>query len=288
MSKQRLGKGLQALITDMSPSASDEIQDIAIDSVMPNPYQPRRVFSEDQLAELAESIRQHGIIQPVTVRKRSGYYELVVGERRLRAAKLAGLSEIRAFVRDMSDLEMMEVALIENLQREDLNPMDEATALKQMQEALGYTQELLAQRIGKSRPYVANALRLLSLPKEVAEYVSRGTLSAGHARAVLAVPETQREIFAAKLLEQGLTVRQAEELAQGYTRSVSRETSTPKPKATLTLEMREVERRLRDSLQAKVQISSRGKRGLIQIEYYGTEELERLLEIFAAGSQLIR
>ena len=184
MTKQRLGKGLQALITDMSPSTGDEVQNIGVDTLVPNPYQPRRTFTEENLAELAESIRQHGVIQPVIVRQLGERFELVVGERRLRAARLAGLKEIPAFVRDMSDVEIMEVAIIENLQREDLNAIEEATAIKQLQESLGYTQERLAQRLGKSRPYIANSVRLLSLPKVAIEYVSRGTLTAGHGREI--------------------------------------------------------------------------------------------------------
>lgn len=285
MSKQRLGRGLQALITDMSPSTGDELQNIGVDTLFPNPYQPRRTFTDENLAELAESIRQHGVIQPVIVRQRGERYELVVGERRLRAARLAGLKEIPAFVRDMSDVELMEVAIIENLQREDLNAIEEATAIKQLQESLGYTQERLAQRLGKSRPYVANSLRLLGLPKVVIEYVSRGTITAGHGRAILSVSEAMREAFAQRIVEQSLSVRQAEELAQAYGDNVSRETKAKKAPLQQPLEIREVERRLRDALQAKVQIRGQGKRGTIEIAYFNSEELERLLEILARGAR---
>lgn len=285
MTKQRLGKGLQALITDMSPSTGDEVQNIGVDTLVPNPYQPRRTFTEENLAELAESIRQHGVIQPVIVRQLGERFELVVGERRLRAARLAGLKEIPAFVRDMSDVEIMEVAIIENLQREDLNAIEEATAIKQLQESLGYTQERLAQRLGKSRPYIANSVRLLSLPKVAIEYVSRGTLTAGHGRAILAVPEAMREGFAKRLVDQALSVRQAEELAQAYSDNVSRETKLKKTPQQQPLEIREVERRLRDALQAKVQIKGQGKRGTIEIAYFNSEELERLLEMLARSAR---
>lgn len=278
MTKQRLGKGLQALITDMAASTGDEVQNIGVDVLVPNPYQPRRTFTDENLAELAESIRHHGVIQPVIVRQRGDRFELVVGERRLRAARLAGLREIPAFVRDMSDVELMEVSIIENLQREDLNAIEEATAIKQLQESLGYTQERLAQRLGKSRPYVANSVRLLSLPKAVIEYVSRGTLTAGHGRAILSVPEAMREEFAQRIINLALSVRQTEELAQTYGEDVSRETK-PKKAPQQSLEIREVERRLRDALQAKVQIRGQGKRGTIEIAYFSSEELERLLEL---------
>lgn len=286
MTKQRLGRGLQALITDMSPSPmGDEVQNIGVDNLVPNPYQPRRTFTDENLAELAESIRHHGVIQPVIVRQRGESFELVVGERRLRAARLAGLKEIPAFVRDMSDVELMEVAIIENLQREDLNAIEEATAIKQLQESLGYTQERLAQRLGKSRPYVANSLRLLGLPKVVIEYVSRGTITAGHGRAILAVPESMRATFAQRIVDQSLSVRQAEELAQAYGDNVSRETKVKRAPQQQPLEIREVERRLREALQAKVQIKGQGKKGTIEIAYFNSEELERLLDILARGAR---
>lgn len=284
MAKQRLGKGLQALITDMAASTGDEVQNIGVDALLPNPYQPRRTFTDENLAELAESIRHHGVIQPVIVRQRGDRFELVVGERRLRAARLAGLKEIPAFIRDMSDVELMEVSIIENLQREDLNSIEEATAIKQLQESLGYTQERLAQRLGKSRPYVANSVRLLTLPKAVIEYVSRGTLTAGHGRAILSVPETMREGFAQRIVDLALSVRQTEELAQTYG-DVSRETKPKKVLPQQSLEIREVERRLRDALQAKVQIRGQGKRGTIEIAYFNSEELERLLELIARGAR---
>lgn len=279
MGKPRLGKGLQALITDMSTTGADEVQQIAVHLIVPNPYQPRRVFAEEELAELAASIRQHGLIQPVTVRPRSGRYELVVGERRLRAAKLAGLTEIPALVKEWSDQEAMEVALIENLQREDLNPMEEAAAFAQLQEHLGLTQEGLAERVGKSRPYVANTLRLLMLSPAIAELVSRGTISAGHARAILSAPVAKRDLLAQEMVAKGLTVREAERLAARAAESVSRETTKRPAKAKLPLaELREVERELRDALQTRVELKGSPERGTIVVTYHNSEELERLRE----------
>jgi len=284
--KPRLGKGLQALITDMSTATADEVQHIAVDLIMPNPYQPRRAFATEELAELAASIRQHGLIQPVTVRSRGGRYELVVGERRLRAAKLVGLTEIPALVKEWSDRETMEVVLVENLQRADLNPMEEAAAFAQLQQHLEVTQENLAERVGKSRPYVANALRLLTLSPAVAELVASGTISAGHARAVLAAPAAKREMLAQEVAERGLTVREAERLAAKATDSVSRETIVKKARAALPpAELREIAHNLRDLLQTRVEVKGTPTRGAITIAYYNAEELERLREwFFRAGS----
>lgn len=286
MGKPRLGRGLQALIADMSTTDAHEVQQVAVDLILPNPYQPRRLFAAEELAELAASIRQHGLIQPVTVRPRSGRYELVVGERRVRAARLAGLTEIPALVKEWSDQEAMEIALIENLQREDLNPMEEAAAFAQLQRHLGVTQEDLAQRVGKSRPYVANALRLLMLSPAVAELVSRGTISAGHARAVLAAPEAKRDLLAQEVVAKGLNVREAERLAVRTAENVSRETIVHPAKAKQPLaELREVERSLRDALQTRVELKGTAERGTIAITYHNAEELERLREWFLrAGS----
>ena len=291
--KPRLGKGLQALITDMSPAAEgDEIRMIPVKSISTNPYQPRRDFCEDSLQELAESLRQHGLIQPITVRRRGAGYELVVGERRWRAAQLASFTEIAAVVKDMKDEEVMEVAIIENLQREDLNPVEEALAFRQLQETQGYTQERLAERVGKSRPYIANALRLLSLPEDILSHVSRGTISAGHGRALLATPERARRPLLAKILSEHYTVRQAEQFAQdahAETSIVSRETikDGKREKGALSPEMKDVQSRLRERLQAKVHLHVRGKKGSIEIEYFNQEELERLLEIFNVNSTSI-
>jgi len=276
--KPRLGKGLQALISDMEVPANEGIVTIALELIFPNPHQPRRVFAEQELQELAESIRQHGVIQPITVRARAEAFELVVGERRLRAAKLAGLTEIPAMVKELSDLESAEIAIIENLQREDLNPLEEAAAFNRLLSELSYTQEQIAARLGKSRPYVANTIRLLALSAPVAELVTKGVLSAGHARAVLSVPDWQREVFAHRIVAQEMTVREAEKEAQRL-QNVSRETLPVKEAVRLPLEYREAEARLRDALQTKVTLKLKGAGGTIEIAYHGQEELERLLEL---------
>ena len=278
MAKARLGKGLQALITDMESLADEGVRNIALDYISPNPYQPRRSFSDDQLRELADSIKQHGVIQPVTVRPRGDRFELVVGERRLRAAKLAGLADIPALVRDMTDLESAEIAIIENLQREDLNPLEEAAAFNHLLLELDYTQEKIAERLGKSRSHIANTLRLLALPKVAADLVARGQLSAGQARAVLAAPPHLRESFALRIADRGMTVREAEKAAQGL-QNVSRETIGRQDKPTLPLEYREVEARLREFLQVKVALKHQGPGGAIEVSYHSAEELERLLEL---------
>jgi len=278
--KQRLGKGLQALIADMEPPTNEGIVAIALERILPNPHQPRRVFAEQELSELAESIRQHGVIQPITVRARGDAFELVVGERRLRAAKLAGLEEIPAMVKELSDLESAEISIIENLQREDLNPLEEAAAFSRLLSELGYTQEKIAARLGKSRPHVANTLRLLALPGSVADLVVQGLLSAGQARAVLSVPELQRESFARRVVAQGMTVREAEKAAQRI-QNVSRETLPPRAATLMPLEYREIEERLREFLQTKVALRHRGPGGTIEIAYHDQEELERLMERLA-------
>lgn len=278
MAKSRLGKGLQALITDMESLSEDGVQNIALDRISPNPHQPRRVFSDDQLRELADSIKQHGVIQPVTVRPRGDRFELVVGERRLRAAKLANLREIPAMVRDMTDLESAEIAIIENLQREDLNPLEEANAFNHLLQTLDYTQEKIAERLGKSRSHVANTLRLLALPQVAADLVAKGQLSAGQARAVLAAPEHLREAFSLRIADKGLTVREAEKAAQGL-QNVSRETISRQTTPALPLEYREAEAQLRERLQVKVLLKHQGPGGEIQISYHSVEELERLLEM---------
>ncbi len=280
MSRPRLGKGLQALITEMAPvEDSAEIRELPLAQISPNPFQPRRVFDETLLQELAESIKQHGVIQAVTVRPRGNGYELVVGERRFRAAKMAGLKEIPAVVRDLADSELMEISIIENLQREGLNPVDEAEGLRQLMDRLGYTQEKLAAKVGKSRPYVANSLRLLSLPEDILVYVSRETISAGHARALLAAPQGSRRMLLEKILAGNCTVRQAEALAKALGSNVSRETQKSPADRALDPEWRSIQRRLEQRFQAKVSLKRRGGQGSIEINYHSLEELERLLEL---------
>ncbi len=280
MTKSRLGRGLEALIpVEAEMEATKATTSVALRLIDPNPYQPRRQFDEERLQELAESIQLHGVLQPVVLRQKGKRYQLVAGERRCRAAQLAGLMEIPALVKELNDGEMMELAIVENLQREDLNPLDEAAGYEQLIKRLGMTQEEVAKRVGRSRPHVANTLRLLQLPPSLQELVSRETISAGHARALLAVPDPGlQQQLADAVVSQGLNVRQIEELAkQSQARKqadVSRETKQQRP-----AEVVDLEQRLATSLGTQVRLIPGRKQGKIEIVYYDQDELERLLEV---------
>ena len=202
MAKRRLGRGLDALIP--GGSRPNAVESISVDLIDPNPRQPRRSFDMDALAGLAQSVKEHGVVQPILVRRKDGRYELVAGERRLRAAEMVGLVQVPAIVGDFEDRDAMEVALIENLQREDLDPIEEATALQRLRDDFGLTQEELSTKLGKSRPAIANSLRLLSLEKEIRDDVSRGTISAGHARALLAITDSDTRMRRLAAVEQEL------------------------------------------------------------------------------------
>jgi ParB family chromosome partitioning protein len=275
--KRGLGKGLGALIPATEAQEGEPVREIPVTKIRANSFQPRRVFDEDKLAELAESITTHGILQPVVARSVIGGYELVAGERRWRAAQLAGLTTIPAVVRELSDGEMMEVALVENIQRQDLNPLEEAEALHRLMTEFGLTQEELAQRVGKSRSHIANTLRLLNLTSEVQNYVSRGTISMGHARALLALEEAQVQVAACRqVVEKGLSVRQTEELVRDK-RSRARASRKKKPSPDPWI--REIETALKRSLATGVRIRPGRRGGKIEIEYYSAEDLERLTAI---------
>lgn len=280
MARSRLGRGLEALIpVDPGTETAKDVTTVPLRLIDPNPYQPRREFEQETLLELAESIRLHGILQPVIVRPKGKRYQLLAGERRCRAAQLAGLEDIPALVKELSDREMMELSIVENLQREDLNPLDEARGYEQLMKQLGLTQEEVAQRVGRSRPHVANTLRLLQLPQALQELVSRETISAGHGRALLAVADPALQLSLAEMvIERGLNVRQTEELVKrhlaGKAASVSRETKKKRP-----AEIEDLERRLASTLGTQVRLLPGRKRGKIEIIYYDNEELERLLEL---------
>lgn len=280
MARSRLGRGLEALIpVDPGTETAKDVTTVPLRLIDPNPYQPRREFEQETLLELAESIRLHGILQPVIVRPKGKRYQLLAGERRCRAAQLAGLEDIPALVKELSDREMMELSIVENLQREDLNPLDEARGYEQLMKQLGLTQEEVAQRVGRSRPHVANTLRLLQLPQALQELVSRETISAGHGRALLAVADPALQLSLAEMvIERGLNVRQTEELVKrhlaGHAASVSRETKKKRP-----AEIEDLERRLASTLGTQVRLLPGRKRGKIEIIYYDNEELERLLEL---------
>ena len=271
-----LGKGLSALLgDDFSMNPSQAPSTLPISQVESCAGQPRKHFDQEKLEELAESIRQHGIIQPLTVRKlSSGYYQIIAGERRWRAARLAGLTEIPAVIIEADDRKAMELAMIENLQREDLSPMEEAEGYKMLVEDYGLTQEQAAQRVGKSRSAVANALRLLALSPALRQMVEEGRLSAGHARALLPLTPALQEQAAAAILKNDLSVRQTEQL-------VKRLQAAPKPekKPSPTVNyVAEAERELSGKLGRACHISHGRKKGRVEIEYYGVDDLNGLLE----------
>ena len=271
-----LGKGLSALLGDdftMNPAQAPST--LPISQVESYAGQPRKNFDQEKLEELAESIRQHGIIQPLTVRKlSSGYYQIIAGERRWRAARLAGLTEVPAVIIEADDRKAMELAMIENLQREDLSPMEEAEGYKILVENYGMTQEQAAQRVGKSRSAVANALRLLALSPALRQMVEDGRLSAGHARALLPLSPALQEQAAATIIKSNLSVRQTEQLVKPLQ-------SAPKPEKKISPAVNyvaEAERELSGKLGRACHIAHGKKKGRIEIEYYGVDDLNDLLE----------
>ena len=272
-----LGKGLDALLGDTGlHSQEGGSVTLPISQVEPGLNQPRKQFDEAALEELAESIRQHGIIQPLTVRRlASGYYQIIAGERRWRAARLAGLSEVPALILEADDRKVMELGLIENLQREDLNPMEEAAGFRTLIQDYGLTQEEAAQRVSKSRPAVANALRLLSLPQEVQWLIEQGKLSAGHGRTLLGLTDSQQQIALAKeVLEKGLSVRATEDRVRRLQQPPQEEAE----EAPLALYYRNAERQLSDRLGRRVTIAQGRKKGRVTLEYYDQDDLEALME----------
>jgi len=288
MVKRGLGKGLGALIPDQSVlTGGRTIVNIDVGKIVPNPRQPRTEFESEGIEELAESIKAQGIAQPILTRIRNGKYELVAGERRWRAAKKAGLSLIPAIVKDFSDEESLEIALIENLQREDLNPMDEADAYVMLSSEFKLTQADIAKKVGKDRSTVANMMRLIELPKDIQHSVRKGHISAGHARALLALKSAAEQIAMWKeIIKNNLTVRDVEQLAAGGgggQRRVSIVSSGRKRKFTKNEELNDITELLTSHLGTKVRIFGNRKRGKIEIEYFSQEDLERLIEQMTGG-----
>ena len=281
-SKKGLGRGLGALLdnpsfTEAASGTASPPTSLPIQRVEPNPLQPRKAFDEEELEQLADSIREHGIIQPLTVRKASGgYYQIIAGERRWRAARLAGLNEVPALIVEADDRTVMELALIENLQRQDLNPVEEANGYHTLMQEYGLTQEEVAKEVGKSRPAVANALRLLSLPKEVLELLEIGALTPGHARAVLSLKSEQLQLEAAsKITTEQLSVRQAEALCK----RLSNQKPAPEDDGKLHVDyLAECERNLSNHLGRGVKIIRGKKKGRFELEFYDDDDLNLLLE----------
>ena len=286
--KKGLGKGLGALLSSdgISEDQKDSVVELKINDVSPNTDQPRKTFDEDRLNELADSIKENGIIMPIIVQRKEKGYTIVAGERRWRAARLAGLKLIPAIVRDLTDKQVMEQALIENLQREDLNPLEEAEAMQSLIKTHHMTQEALSKKLGKPRATIANALRLLNLDESLHEFLVRGDLSAGHAKAILSLKdkEDQRKV-ADVVIARDMSVRQAEEFVRKYVDAQN----NPKPAAKTVeldpqakLSIKEVETRLKKSLGSRVKIKPSGDasgKGKIVIDYKNPEDLDRLLEI---------
>lgn len=274
-----LGRGLNALLGDpVLQNQGEGSVSLPISQVEPGLNQPRKRFDPDTLAELADSIRIHGVIQPLTVRRlSSGYYQIIAGERRWRAAKQAGLDEIPAVIIEADDRKVMELGLIENLQREDLNPAEEARGYQTLMAEYGLTQEQVAQRMGKSRPAVTNALRLLNLPEDLMALVEEGKLSAGHARALLGAPNQTLQRQAAKaVLEKGLSVRQTEALVKALQREKKEK---PQEDNVLAIYLADIEKNLGSQLGRKVHIQHKGKKGKVELEYYSEDDLDALLRL---------
>lgn len=268
-----LGKGLGALMQENSIDDGLSTNTLPISEIVPNRDQPRKTFDEAALAELAQSIEQHGILQPLLVRPMpSGNYQLVAGERRWRAAMMCKLTEVPVVIKELSDNEAMELAIIENLQREDLNPIEEAEGLQALADKCGYTQEEIANAVGKSRPAIANALRLLRLPEEVREMTKNGAISAGHARALLAFDNPAMMLEAAnQIVSRKLTVRDVEKMARAPRRAASRSRNARRDSF-----YNEVELSLAETLGRKVKVVNSGKGGTLQIEFYSPDDLKNI------------
>ncbi len=272
-----LGRGLSALI----PGATEErgLLDIPVAAVAPNPRQPRESFDEEALAGLAASIREVGVLQPIVVRRQNGAYELVAGERRLRAARMAGLATIPAVIRDTDDTEALREALIENIQRVDLSPLEQAAAFQELMEDLGATQEAVAERLGVSRPHVANTIRLLQLPGDVQRLLGEGRIAAGHARALLGLPDAEAQSsLALRVAAEDLAVRRVEELVRSYVDHpsvVSRR--APARERAADARVAEVEEILADELATRVRVQMGKRRGKIIVEFGSADDLDRIV-----------
>jgi ParB family chromosome partitioning protein len=298
MTRQALGRGLSALVPDQTAAQmaatqtaaqGETLRDIDIDLIKPNPEQPRSRFTEAALEELAQSIRENGIIQPVVVRRAGTGYELIAGERRWRAAQRAGLRKIPAAVREVSDDKTLEWALIENIQRQELNPIEEARAYKKLIETFELTQERLAERVGKDRVLIANHLRLLKLPADIQTLVEEGKISAGHARAILSIVEiAEQRRLAREIMERALSVRETERIAKRVNGINGRSTSKPaKSEPDANVKAAEVKLRRRLATQVQIIPDGKGTGGKIEIEYYSNNDLHRIYELLMQGEQSV-
>lgn len=279
--KRGLGRGLAALISDEVETEEEKneeglIVDIDINLIKPNKYQPRTEFDKEGLMELANSIKAHGIIQPIIVRKVDDNYEIIAGERRWRASKIAGLNEIPCVLKSVDNELSAKYALIENIQREDLNPVEEGQAYKKLIEEYGLTQEELAKEVGKSRPYISNSIRLLNLNKKVLEYIYNGKLTLGHGKVLLGIKDKKEQLLIAdKVIEENLNVRQTEEIIKNKPKTKAKNNK----KSNRDPHIIDLEENLMSILGTKVNLTTGRKKGKIEIEYYGVEDLERIINI---------
>lgn len=303
MAKQALGKGLGALINNSSSKspapatpveaslpadATASVREVSISKVRPSPLQPRTHFREGELDELMESIQHHGIIQPLIVRPVDGDLELIAGERRWRASKKVGLKTVPIIEREASDREVLEMALIENLQRADLNPMEEARGYVRLAREFGLKQEEIAKTVGKSRASVANSMRLLDLQKDVQPLVAQGTISVGHAKAILSIKDGKaQKVAAQEVIRRKLTVRATEKFIQDFHRDTKGENRKSRSKTEVSPEaaalLRQIQSKLRSKFATQVTITPGAKKGRLEIEYYGNEDLSRILEIMGVS-----
>ncbi len=287
MTRKPLGRGLSALLSAEQIGSAEDRDEIAIDSIEPSSMQPRTRFDEARLQELAKSIEANGVVQPLLVRRKGGNYELIAGERRWRAAQLAGLTHVPVVVRSVPDEKVLELALIENIQREDLNPIEEAQAYKKLIDSIGLTQETLAARVGRDRSYITNYLRLLRLPQGIQLLIEEGKLSTGHARTLLGTSDSDSQLrIARRIIERGLSVRETERLVRELQGSGS------KPRVTKAREndpnVRAAETKLRRHLGTQVHITQNqnGQSGRIEIEFYNPADLERLFRLLVPAARL--
>jgi ParB family transcriptional regulator, chromosome partitioning protein len=272
MDRKVLGRGLDALIPqDTTPK--EKVATLRLELIKASDFQPRQEFDNDRIHDLANSIREKGVIQPVLVRPRvGGYYELIAGERRFRAARLLGMEEIPAIVRHASDAEVLEISIIENVQREGLNAVEEARAYRRLAQEFGHTQDIIADKVGKDKSSVSNILRILNLPEEIQVFLSKNVISLGHAKALLAFPDHKTQLdFCKAIIEKGWSVRQAENASKPKKRAAKRNAISG------DADIRDVENRLREALGTKVRVHHSKKRGKIEIEYYSLDDLDRLI-----------
>jgi len=269
-----LGRGLDALFASTTNYDQEMVSEVSISDIVPRKEQPRKNFDPESLRELSDSIREHGVLQPLLVRTKNKKYEIIAGERRWRAAQQAGLKTLPVLIKDIDDEEAAEFSLIENIQRDDLTVLEEAQAYRNMIDNFSYTQEKLASRVGKSRAHIANTIRILKLPAEILDYIEQGKISAGHARAILGLSTEQEQIRAGRdIIAGNMTVREIEKTVK------NKKSKTTKKKAVKTVEISEIENLLEKHLATRIKIITSGNGGKIEISYYNGDDLERLVEL---------